>query len=238
MVFEDAKWDECLETCVKSSFSNQGAICLCTSRIYVHRDVFAKFTQDFVKLTNLRYVPNDPRSTTTTLGALISQQHLEKVMSYVQLVKEEGGVILTGGHRVCVSPDLKVANGIDGYFMEPTVVSLDLTRDGHVIRDHKTSKLLQEEIFGPLVIITPFDEEEQVLEWVNGNKYGLCASVWTENGRRQRRISESIDVGTVWVNTWMLRDLEFVARTVIHFQHAIWRHQAFGLGHGRRRLLH
>ncbi|KAI9173104.1 hypothetical protein H9P43_007235 [Blastocladiella emersonii ATCC 22665] len=190
LVFADANLDRAVATCVNSAFRNQGEICLCTSRIFVHRSIYAEFVDRLVAKVKLLRV-GDPRDPETNLGALVSQEHMDKVLGYIQLARDEGGEIRTGGGRVTV-PGLE-----GGYYVAPTIVT-GLS---------PTARCMQEEIFGPVVGITPFDDEDQAVAWANGTKYGLAACVWTENVRTAHRVAARIHAGTVWVNCWMVRSL-------------------------------
>ncbi|MDM5196767.1 aldehyde dehydrogenase [Fictibacillus enclensis] len=188
IIFADSNIDEVIETTVKSSFINQGEVCLCGSRIYVERPVYEEFLQKFIAKTK-QLVVGDPFDPKTKVGALIGEEHYERVTSYIQLAKEEGGQILTGGQRPA---------GLDkGYFLEPTIIT-GLDRNCRVVR---------EEIFGPVVTVIPFDLEEEVLAQANDTHYGLSASIWTNDLRRAHRVAGQIEAGIVWVNTWFLRDL-------------------------------
>ena len=190
IVFADCDYDDMLETTVRSSFANQGQICLCGSRIFVEASIYKKFKTDFVSRVKQLKVGN-PAMATTDLGALVSKQHLEKVLRYIDLAKTEKGKILCGGKKVLVK-------GLEnGYYLEPTVIE--------VATDE--CRVNQEEIFGPVVTIMPFNTENEVLEMANKVKYGLSATLWTNNLKRTMRLSYRLEAGIVWVNTWMLRDL-------------------------------
>ena len=190
IVFADCDYDDMLETTVRSSFANQGQICLCGSRIFVEASIYKKFKTDFVSRVKQLIVGN-PAMETTDLGALVSKQHLEKVLRYIDLAKTEKGKILCGGKKVLVK-------GLEnGYYLEPTVIE--------VATDE--CRVNQEEIFGPVVTIMPFNTENEVLEMANKVKYGLSATLWTNNLKRTMRLSYRLEAGIVWVNTWMLRDL-------------------------------
>lgn len=194
IVFEDADLEKCIPTCIRSAFTNQGEICLCTSRIYVQRSIYKEFVHRYVQETrNLKVGPSG--SEDVFMGALISREHLEKVRGYVKLAVEEGGEILCGEGKN--KPlDLPKENA-KGYFMHPTVV-VDLK---------DTTKCMQEEIFGPVVCISPFDTEEEAIQRANNVEYGLCATLWTESGSRIHRIAPQLEAGTVWCNCWLIRDL-------------------------------
>lgn len=191
IIFADCNYEEMLETTVRSSFANQGQICLCGSRIFVERPLYENFCGDFVeKVSQLKI--GDPLDAETNIGAVVSQQHLEKILSYIDLAREEGGNILLGGNQVKLGGRCE-----NGYFIEPTIIE-------NLAHDCRTN---QEEIFGPVVTITPFDTEDEVLNYANSVEYGLSATVWTENLSRAHRVAEKIESGIVWINTWLLRDL-------------------------------
>ncbi|MGH9821606.1 MAG: aldehyde dehydrogenase [Pyrinomonadaceae bacterium] len=191
IIFADCNYDEMLAATIRSSFSNQGEICLCGSRIFVERPLYEKFKSDFVsRVTSLKV--GDPMDADMDVGAIVSKQHFDKIMSYIDLAREEGGTILTGGKQVAL--DDRCA---DGWFIEPTVIE-------GLPHDCRTN---QEEIFGPVVTIVPFDTDEEVLGYANSVRYGLSATVWTENLSRAHRVAAAIESGIVWVNCWLLRDL-------------------------------
>ncbi|MFG6120114.1 aldehyde dehydrogenase [Thalassobacillus sp. B23F22_16] len=188
IIFADSDLDEVIETTLKSSFMNQGEVCLCGSRIYVEREVYDEFLEKFVTKTRELRV-GDPFESGTKVGAVISKEHYERVNHYIQIAEEEGGEILTGGNR---------PKGIHkGYFIEPTIVA-GLNRDSRCVR---------EEIFGPVVTVMPFDREEEVIEQANDTHYGLGTTIWTNDLRRAHRVAHQIEAGIIWVNTWYLRDL-------------------------------
>lgn len=191
IIFADCNYDEMLSTTIRSSFANQGQICLCGSRIFVERPIYEKFKRDFIaKVAALKV--GDPSDLSTKTGAVVSESHMQKVLSYIQLAKEEGGQILTGGMRI--NPEGRCENG---WFLQPTVIE-------NLAYDCRTN---QEEIFGPVVTIMPFDTEEEVLQFANSTVYGLAATIWTENLTRAHRMAEKIESGIVWVNCWLQRDL-------------------------------
>jgi len=190
IIFADCDYDEMLATTVKSSFANQGQICLCGSRIFVEASIYKKFKTDFVhKVKGLKI--GHPSEEATQIGALVSKPHLEKVLQYIDIAKEEAGKILCGGNKVTVK-DYE-----NGYYLEPTVIE--------VLTDE--CRVNQEEIFGPVVTIMPFITEDEVLEMANKVNYGLSATLWSNNLKRTMKITNQLQVGIVWVNTWMLRDL-------------------------------
>ncbi len=191
IIFSDCNYKKMLDTTLRSSFANQGQICLCGSRIFVERPLYNRFKKDFVKQAQALKVGN-PKHKDTNIGAIVSEQHLEKILSYIELAKAEGGKILCGGARVKLSG--KLANG---YYVRPTIIE-------GLLYDCRTN---QEEIFGPVVTIMPFDTTEEVLHFANSTPYGLSATVWTENLTRAHVVAKKLDAGIVWINTWLKRDL-------------------------------
>jgi len=192
LVFADADLEQAVATSIQSSFSNQGEICLCGSRLFVEKPIYDEFLDRFLAATRKLRI-GDPLEPATEVGALVSDAHRNKVEGYVALAREEGGRILTGGKRPADLPE-RVRGG---YFLEPTVVAgLDCSR-----------RVMQEEIFGPVVTVTPFASPEEAIALANGTRYGLSASVWTRDLQKAHRVAAALESGTVWVNTWLLRDL-------------------------------
>lgn len=191
IIFADCDFEQALSTSMLSSFSNQGEICLCGSRIFVERSLYDRFVAEFVNRTKALTI-GDPKDDATRLGALVSEAHMNKVLSYIDLARQEGGKILTGGERVQVAG--RCANG---YFVQPTVI----------VGLPAQCRTNQEEIFGPVVTIMPFDTEEEVLSYANSTAYGLSATLWTENLKRAHRVSAKLKSGIIWVNCWLFRDL-------------------------------
>ncbi|MBK9214091.1 MAG: aldehyde dehydrogenase [Chloracidobacterium sp.] len=191
IIFADCNYEEMLATTVRSSFSNQGEICLCGSRIFVERPMYEQFKGDFVSRAAALKV-GDPLDADTDVGAIVSKPHFDKIMSYIDLAQKEGGTVLTGGEQANL--DRRCA---DGWFIKPTIIE-------GLPFDCRTN---QEEVFGPFVTIMPFDTEDEVLGYANSVRYGLSSSVWTENLSRAHRVASQIEAGFVWINSWMLRDL-------------------------------
>tara|TARA_R110002073_G_scaffold53840_4_gene138824 strand:+ start:36235 stop:37680 length:1446 start_codon:yes stop_codon:yes gene_type:complete len=190
VIFADCDYENMLRTTVRSSFANQGQICLCGSRIFVEQSIYEQFKKDFVSAVSQMKVGN-PMDASTNIGALVSKSHLEKVKSYIDNAEEYGGTVLCGGKTVTVE------GSEGGYYLQPTIIE---------VKDNQC-KLNQEEIFGPVVTIMPFVTENEVLEMANDISYGLSATLWTQNLNRTMRMSKQIQTGIVWVNTWLLRDL-------------------------------
>ena len=191
VIFEDCDYDKMLDTIVRSSFSNQGQICLCSSRILIERSIYERFKKDFCsQVSNL--IIGDPMDIDTQFGAISSEEHFLKINNYIELARQEGASILTGGTA-------EKLNGrcSDGWFIKPTIIEgLD-----------QSSRLNQEEIFGPVVTLQPFDSEYDAIEMANNTEYGLSATIWTEDLDKGRRISRNIEAGVIWINCWLLRDL-------------------------------
>lgn len=193
IIFADCDFEQALSTTIQSSFSNQGEICLCGSRIFVEKSLYERFVTEFVKRTKELTI-GDPLDDKTKIGPLNSEAHMNKVLSYIELAKQEGGKILTGGARWIPLSQTRIANG---YFVEPTVI-IGLPHD---------CRTNQEEIFGPVVTIMPFETEEEVLRYANSTTYGLSATIWTENLKRAHRVAAQVKSGIIWVNCWLFRDL-------------------------------
>ena len=191
VVFADCDFEQTVNEVVRAAFSNQGQICLCGSRIYVERSIYDQFRDALVsKVKNLKV--GDPMDAGNQQGAIVSKPHFDKVLSYIELAKQEGGRLLTGGHAV--KPEGRCQNG---WFIAPTLFE-------NLAPDCRTN---QEEIFGPVATITPFDSEDEVVGYANGTAYGLAASVWTTDLKRAHRVAGALESGIVWVNCWLLRDL-------------------------------
>jgi aminomuconate-semialdehyde/2-hydroxymuconate-6-semialdehyde dehydrogenase len=191
LVFADCDFETTVNEVVRAAFSNQGQICLCGSRIYIERPIYERFKQAFIERTRQLRI-GDPLDPNTQHGALVSEAHMNKVLSYIQLAHDEGGHLLTGGQRVQVA-----GRCAKGFFVEPTVFEgLGL--------DCRTN---QEEIFGPVCTLSPFDSEQEALRLANGTAYGLATSIWSNNLSRCHRLAKQLDFGIVWINAWLLRDL-------------------------------
>lgn len=194
IVFADADLRKHLKTIVRSAFLNQGEICLCGSRIYVERSIYKSFVDGFVLETKGLKV-GDPAASDTFMGPLVSREHREKVSAFVDEARASGMTVQCGGG---------VPNSQRrGFFYEPTVITVDEKKEAAF---HE-SRIQNEEVFGPVVTIAPFDSVDDVVSHANATRYGLAASIWTESLSKAHAVSARLQAGTVWVNTWMSRDL-------------------------------
>lgn len=191
LVFADCDFEEMLDTTVRSSFTNQGQICLCGSRILIERPLYTRFRDAFVARVQALRV-GDPAQADSDLGAVVSKDHMNKVLDHIALAKAEGGTVLCGGHRVELPGALS-----GGWYIAPTVIE----GLGPVCRTN------QEEIFGPVVTLQAFDTEAEALELANATPYGLASVIWTKDVQRTHRVARALQAGIVWVNCWMVRDL-------------------------------
>lgn len=192
VVFADADLDAAAAAAVRAAFSNQGQICLCGSRLLVERPVFPAFVERFTAAARALRV-GDPLDAATDQGALVSDAHRRKVAGYVELARAERGEILCGGAPPASLPERCAS----GYFYAPTVIT----------GLPPSSRVNQEEIFGPVATVTPFDGELEAVAIANGTPYGLAASLWTGRLGRAHRVAERLQAGTIWINCWMVRDL-------------------------------
>jgi aminomuconate-semialdehyde/2-hydroxymuconate-6-semialdehyde dehydrogenase len=190
LIFADAEYEKMLTTTVRSAFTNQGQICLCGSRVFVERSIYEKFKKDFVAEVGKLHVGN-PQEASSNLGAVVSEAHQQKILNYIALAQEEGGKVLTGGTAVHPQGCEK------GWFVAPTVIE-------GLPYNCRTN---QEEIFGPVVTIQPFDTEDEALMYANSVRYGLASVLWTQHIGRIQRLTRAIEAGIVWVNCWLVRDL-------------------------------
>ena len=190
IIFDDADFEEALRTTLRSSFANQGQICLCGSRILVQRTIYNRFRDALVEKAS-KMIAGDPLDPATKLGAVVSEAHMNKILSCIDVAREEGARVLCGGGR------LRPKGVENGFYIAPTVLE-------GLGPDCRTN---QEEIFGPVVTLQPFDTEEEALELANNTAYGLAATLWTSDLKRAHRVAAQIESGIVWVNTWLLRDL-------------------------------
>ncbi len=191
LVFADSDLDSTVTGILRASFANQGQICLCASRILIEDSFYEQFRDRLVEKARQLQM-GDPAEDSTEQGALVSADHMEKVLDCIQTAGQEGGTILTGGKRHAMSGRCS-----DGFFVEPTIVEgLDMS-----------SQTNQQEIFGPVVTLTPFSSESEAVTLANNSSYGLAATIWTADVKRAHRIAASLECGIVWVNCWLQRDL-------------------------------
>ena len=193
IILDDADLDVAINGALRAGFTNGGQVCLCGSRILVHASIAEKFTSKFIQLVD-EMICGSPEDESTQIGALISQEHMEKVESYIRLGIEEGGNVLSGGTREMTG---QVGPSPEGAFLRPTVI------DGLL----HTSRTATEEIFGPVVTIHRFESDEEAIEIANSTEYGLAGSIWSNDTDRAHKIAQKIQTGIVWVNTWLHRDL-------------------------------
>lgn len=191
IVFEDANLDKAIPESIRAAFMNSGQICLAGSRILVQRSIFDEFVARFKKAA-MELKVGDPQNVDTNMGPVVSEQHYQKVTSYLEIAKAENAKLICGGKRPELPEHLQT-----GYYLEPTVF----------VQENPKARICQEEIFGPIVTLIPFDTEEEALQIANDTEYGLNGVVWTENLQRAHRISHNVRAGTIWVNCWFVRDL-------------------------------
>jgi len=191
IIFADCDWDKMMKTTIRSSFSNQGQICLCGSRILIEASIYEKFKTEFVEKTKQLSI-GDPLIDQHKQGAIVSKMHFDKVMNCIKLAKEEGGNILCGGNSI--TPTGRCSGG---YFIEPTIVE----------NLGPTCKTNTDEIFGPVVTLQPFHSTEEAIELANATEYGLAATIWTQDISKANLLATKVESGIVWVNCWLHRDL-------------------------------
>lgn len=191
IIFANCDWEKMMKTTIQSSFSNQGQICLCGSRILIEKSVYDKFKTEFIERAK-RLTVGDPMDEKTKQGAVVSKQHFEKILNCIEQAKQEGGTILLGGNAVKLEGRCK-----NGYFVQPTIIEgLDAN-----------CKSNMEEIFGPVVTLQSFETEEEALALANTSHYGLATTIWTQDISQANRVAMQVQAGIVWINCWLLRDL-------------------------------
>jgi aminomuconate-semialdehyde/2-hydroxymuconate-6-semialdehyde dehydrogenase len=191
IIFADCDFEKAVKTTVNATFLNQGEICLCGSRIFVEASIYQKFKDRLVQEVAALKIGN-PNEDDCRIGAIVSQSHYQKILSYIELAKKEGGTVLIGGKAY--HPEAPYNNG---WFIEPTLFEgLD-----------QTCRINNEEVFGPVATLIPFENENQVMEWANATEYGLATTLWTNDLNKAHRVAAKVKTGIVWINCWLLRDL-------------------------------
>jgi len=188
IVFADSDLDSAVKGAINGIFYGKGEVCNAGSRLFVETKVRDEFTDQLVARAK-KMQPADPLDPKTRMGAIVSQQQMQTVLSYIEAGKKEGATLVTGGNRVSL-------NGSRGFFIEPTIF-------GGVKNE---MKIAQEEIFGPVLSVLSFDDVEQAVEQANRNPYGLAAAVWTRDIKKAHQVSRLLKAGTVWINTYGLMD--------------------------------
>ena len=191
IVFQDCDFQLAVRETVRSAFTNQGQICLCGSRVFIQKGIYSSFRDALIEEVK-KLTPSDPSSQDSNFGALISKEHLKKVLGYVDLAKDEGGKVLIGGEQVVLEGRCE-----SGYFMQPTIIE-------GLPQNCRTN---QEEIFGPVITLMPFEDENEVISKANDVPYGLSATIWTSQLSKAHRVASSLHSGVIWINCWLIRDL-------------------------------
>jgi aminomuconate-semialdehyde/2-hydroxymuconate-6-semialdehyde dehydrogenase len=193
IIFADYDLDKAVAAALRAGFTNNGQVCLCGSRVLVHKSLYPAFLPAFAAAVAKLKVggPLDP---TTDVGPVSCVLHYEKILSYIRLATEEGGKIESGGLE---RPEGLSGEYEKGFFIRPTVVS-GLSY---------SSRCSTEEVFGPFVTVHPFEDEAEAIHIANNTRYGLACSIWTNNLGAAHRVAQQIEVGIVWVNCWLQRDL-------------------------------
>jgi len=191
LVFADCDFDRTVEQVARSAFANQGQICLCGSRIYIERSIYDRFVDALTEQVKQLKI-GDPLDPQTQFGALVSEDHMKKVLGYIDLARQEGGTVLTGGEQIRLE-----GRCADGYFVAPTIIA-------GLSNQCRTN---QEEIFGPVCTVQAFDNDDEALLMANDSDYGLACSLWSRDINRCHRLAQQINTGIVWINCWLLRDL-------------------------------
>ena len=190
IVCADADMDKAVAGSLRGIFTNQGEVCLAGARLLVERPIYDEFVARMVDGAE-RYVVGNPLDSSTGMGPLVSTEHMEKVLSYIDLATEEGAKLMTGGYRI-MDGDLALGN-----YVAPTIFA---DADNHM-------RSCQDEIFGPVEMVIPFDDVDEAIEVANATRYGLAGMVWTTNVNTAHKVAREVKAGTMWVNCFFVRDL-------------------------------
>ncbi|MBI1291402.1 2-hydroxymuconic semialdehyde dehydrogenase [bacterium] len=191
LVFADCDLDKALDQTVRAVFMNAGQVCLQTERLFVERPIFERFVEGLAARAR-QQKPGDPFDKTTSLGPLISDEHLKKVTGYYGKAQAAGAEVVIGGGTIRMTDEFA-----GGHWIEPTIWT--------GLSDE--SEIMREEIFGPCVHISPFDGEDEAIARANASEYGLASMLWTQDLSRAHRVAAQLETGITWVNSWFLRDL-------------------------------
>ena len=191
IIFSDCDFEHTIEQVFRASFANQGQICLCASRLYIQREIYDKFKEALVKKAK-QLVPSDPLNESSKMGAIVSKQHLSKILNFVELAKNSNANILCGGYQITLEGELE-----NGFYMAPTIIE-------NLAIDHACN---QQEIFGPVITLTPFDDVQEAITLANNSDYGLATTIWTQDINKAHHVAAQVNTGIVWVNCWLHRDL-------------------------------
>ena len=192
LIFADCDFEQAVATTARSSFANQGQICLCSSRILIENSIYEAFRDALVAKAK-RMIPGDPSLPQTKMGALVSASHRDKVLGFIAAAKEQGATVLCGG-GAAEAPNDRCR---EGYFVQPTIL------EGL----GPSCNINQEEIFGPVITLQRFSTEAEALNLANDSTYGLAATIWTQDAQKAHRVASQLDSGIAWINCWLVRDL-------------------------------
>ncbi len=192
IIFSDCDFDAALATTVRSSFANQGQICLCSSRILIEDRIYDRFRDALIEKVK-RMIPGDPLDEQTKMGAVVSAAHRDKIIQHIELAQSEGGQLLCGGGTASAPND----RCKDGFFVAPTVFE----------NLGPNCQLNQQEVFGPVITLQRFYSEDEAIQLANATEYGLAATIWTTDLKKAHRTAARVESGIAWVNCWLVRDL-------------------------------
>jgi aminomuconate-semialdehyde/2-hydroxymuconate-6-semialdehyde dehydrogenase len=191
IVFADCDMDVTVKELVRASFSNQGEICLCSSRLLIEEGIYNTFKEKFIAETKLWKVGN-PLLPTTKVGAIVSKPHFDKIVNAINTAKQEGGTLLCGGSIVQLDGENQ-----NGLFIEPTIFE----------NLPNTCSINQEEVFGPVVTLQKFTTTAEAISLANNSSYGLSATIWSNDVAKANAVAAQVQAGVIWINCWLIRDL-------------------------------